>query len=364
MKHKKIKIFAFPSHGSVERTSGVDFARIIQPMQHLAKHPDFEIYIYDPKNDTGKMDWIKVSQYYDIIYFNYTANPWAFAAMGAMARKFGKKLVLDMDDSLWNVMPDNPSFNVYKPGSEGIKNFTAIVNEVDHVTTTNAYLKNVIVHNTNKEHKHISVLDNKVDLKLYNHRSRFKDDNQITLTHFGSTTHFIDLANKEFENGIDKIMKKYPNVKLKTIGAFLPNYKNKWGIRYENAYGDRDIYKWIKEKFPIYMDETDILVTPLENNIYTQCKSAIKFMEGSTALKPGVWQDIRQYREVIKNGENGYLAKTATEWYKAIKTLIDSPVARKQIGEKAFETVKKNHQIQNYVEAYAEVFKAINEKLI
>lgn len=351
----KIKIFAFPSHGTLERTSGVDFARIIQPMEYLAKHPDFEVHIFKPGE---KMDWLTVAQNYDIIYFNYLSNPWGFAAMGAMARKHGVKLVMDVDDALWEIQHDNPAYKVYGPNTEGIANFTAICNEVDYMTTTSMYLKHVINNNTRKRPQEVKVFPNYIDLDLYGHRCKFKDTHDITLLHFGSTTHFQDLEEEQFEWGVDMIMRDYPNVKIKTVGAFIPKYKEKWGIRYENDFGDPDIYKWIKNKYPKYMDETDILVVPLKKSIYTKSKSSIKFLEAGAAGIPGVWQNLRQYDEVI-DGNNGFLAESASEWRDAIKMLIDDKELRKKMGQAAYETVERDWQAKAHVEDYAEWLKKI-----
>jgi len=361
---KKIRIFAFPSHGNKERVSGVDFARIIQPMEALNGYKndkyEFQVEVYDPKTASDKMSWVEISARTDILYLNYTALPWEFAHMGLMMRKAGVPMVLDLDDNLWNVMPDNQAYESYKKGADGIRNFTAICNEVDYVTTTNRYLKNVIAFNSTKEHNKIKVFPNYVNLYLYNHKPEFKDTNDITLLHFGSTTHFIDLQEQEFENGIDMIMKEYPNVRLMTIGAMIPKYKKKWGLRYESGYGDTDVYKWIKDKFPSFMDRCDIFVTPLHNNAYTKCKSSIKFLEASSTGKVGVWQRIRQYEEVI-DGKNGLLASTADEWYLAIKKLIDDKVLRKQMGEKAFEDVKASWQVKQHINDYADYFSEIFE---
>lgn len=357
---KKIKIYAFPSHDTKERTSGVDFARIIQPMEHLNGYKsgeyEFETKVYRSKDDEGLVTWNEITDYYDCIYFNYTPNPWAFAAMGAMARMKGKKLILDMDDTLWNVMPDNPAYNAWKKGGEHIKNFTAICNEVDHITCTNRYLKNVITHNTLKRGDQITAFPNRIDFKLYNHRCGFKDTLEINLLHFGSTTHFIDLQNKEFEKGIDMIMRDYPNVKLLTAGAMIPEYRRKWGQRYVNSYGDQDLYKWVKERFPYFMDQADICVVPLEDTLYNRCKSSIKFLEMSSAVKPGVYQNIRQYQELVKHGENGFLAGTAQEWYDAIKKLIDDKELRRTMGQNAFKTVEEGWQMKDNLEEYAQFF--------
>lgn len=356
---KILNIFALPSHLRKDRTGGVDFFRVIQPMKHLDgfeyKGYKFKINLFDnPDDHKSLFEAVKEN---DIVFFNYLTNAWGFAAMGACARKFNKPLIMDVDDALWNIVEDNPVYNAYKKGSEGIFNFTAICDEVDYMTTTSNYLKNVITHNTRKKHDKIKVFGNSVDLDdIYTHRSKFKDDGQIRLLHHGSTTHFKDLQNAEFTRGIDKIMKEYPNVVLKTVGAMIPEYKNKWGQRYEHGFGDVDYYKWAKEAIIPYMDEADIMVIPLHDSIYTRCKSDIKFSESSAFVKPGVWQDIRQYSETVIDGENGFLAKRAKDWYKAIKKLIDDPKLRKSMGKKAYKTVVDEKQAKDYRDEWAEFF--------
>lgn len=357
---KKIRVFAFPSHQTFERTSGVDFARIIQPMKHLHGYKDdeveFEVTLYDINIENN---WEEIAKNHDIIYFNYIANSWGFAMMGMLARKNGTKLVLDLDDSLWEIREDNPAHSVYHKGSQALIDFTAICNEVDYMTVTNSYLKNVVVNNTYKRHEKVAVLPNYIDLKLYKHRSPEKNERNILLLHYGSTTHFEDLSNKDFVIGMNKILKEYPNVKVKFVGAFLPRLQKLWSQRFETAYGDSDIYKWIKDHFPKYMDEADIIVTPLEDNKYTRAKSDIKYLEASSAKKPGVYQRMRQYADTIKDGEDGFLARSSDEWYGKIKKLIDSPGLRRKMGEAAFKKVKQEKQIQQHVKEYADLFKQV-----
>lgn len=355
---KTIKIFGVPSHASKDRTSGVDFARIIQPLQHLNGWTNgkvkIETVVYDPNNEIHN-DWRVVAKKFDIVYFNYTANPWAFAAMGAMCRANNVPMVLDLDDNLFNITQDNPAYEVYKKGSDGLRNFTAITNEVDYVTCTNRYLSNVILYNTRKSSDKVFVFDNYIDLDLYKYPQPFKDTEEILLTHFGSTTHFVDLQNKEFVEGVRRILRDFPTVRFLTVGSFVPSFRNNWGNRYENEFGHVDIYTWIKDKFPNVMKKTDICVVPLENLPYTRCKSAIKYLEMSSAKKPGVWQKIRQYAEVI-NGENGILAETSNEWYEAIKSLVLDAKKRKEMGEKAYQDIVENRQMKDNVNKYAEFF--------
>ena len=353
MAKKEIKIFALPSHQTKQRTSGVDFARIIQPMEHLNKLPGFKVNIFDIHSKENPM-WDKVAKEHDFVFLNYIGNAWAFAAMGAMVRKNKKKIVFDLDDSLWDILPDNQAHKVYHTGSEALRNFTSMCDEVDYMTCTNTYLRNIIVHNTKKTHDKIGIFPNYIDLKVYKHRPKFKDTHDIRLLHFGSTTHFISLQNEEFEKGIDKIFKEYPNVIFKTVGAFIPKFKDKWGQRYEHGYGHMDVHTWIEDKYPDFMDEADIILAPLTDNKYNRCKSSIKFLEAGAAKKPGVWQDIRQYKEIV-DGKNGFLANYADDWYGGIKKLIEDKKLRKSVGEKAFKTVNK-WRIEKHIDKYAKLF--------
>lgn len=357
---KHIRIYALPSHQTKERTSGVDFVRIIQPMTHLNGYSDNDISIECDVFDTDdKTDWLYVAKNYDIIYFNYLNSAWSFAAMGAMARHYKRTLIMDMDDSLWHLKDDNPAHAVYHKGSQALQDFTAICNEVDYITCTNSYLKNVIINNTRKYADKVKVFPNYIDLQKYSHVAQFKDNKQITLLHYGSTTHFIDLSNTEFIKGVDRIMKEYPNVTITFVGAFLPKLKLLWGQRINTVYGDSDIHKWIAEKFPMFMDQTDILICPLEDNPYTRCKSGIKFKEASSAKIPGVYQNMRQYQAVIDHGVNGYLAQSSDDWYKSLKSLIDDPNHRQSVGEAAYTTVKEGYQIQDHVADYATWIKQV-----
>lgn len=359
---KKIKIYTFPTHGTHERTTGVDFVRMMQPMEALNGYKygdyEFEVMVYDVKKhfeDKDTHNWLKIAKNYDIIYLNYMPNAWGYAAMGAMARANNRKIVMDLDDSLWDLKPDNSAHAVYHKGSEALSNFTAMCNDVDYITCTNSYLKNVILNNTYKRAEKVKVFPNYVDLNFYKHRSSAKVEPQLTLLHYGSTTHFVDLQEQEFANGVDKIMQEYPNVKVKFVGAFIPDFKRRWGHRYENAFGHSDIYKWVDEKFPEFMDEADVIVVPLTNDKYNKCKSSIKFIETASAKKPGVWQKIRQYEEVI-DGKNGFLARTADDWYQAIKKLTDDVELRREMGENAYKTVEKNWQMKDHLEDYAKFF--------
>ena len=357
---KKIKVFAHESHASIKprRTSGVDYVRILNPMKALAKHKDFEVTFFDPKS---KINWIEVARFHDIVYTSYINSDWGFAAMGSTMQHYNRKIVMDIDDAVFLILPDNEAYKIYKKGSKGLFIMTQILNHVDYVTTTNNYLRNVLISNTERQYQDIKVFPNYIDLNVYKNTFESRDCAAITIGHFGSSTHFASLQDKEFVKGMEKYMSDYPMAQFKTIGAFIPHFRHLWGERYQNAFGHQDLYTWAKKVYPGYMKDIDVMVTPLVDNVYNRAKSSIKFLEVSSTKRPGVWQDIRQYREVVKEGKNGYLATTANEWYKALVKLTEAK-KRQEIGEGAYKTVKEGWQVQDHIEDYADMFKRIVDR--
>jgi glycosyltransferase involved in cell wall biosynthesis len=357
---KTIRIFAMPSHTFVDRVSGVDYVRIIQPMKYLNGYKDneveFQVTVYDHSKNKS-FDWREVFEKHDIVYFNYTSNDIGFAVMGCLAQKYNRKLICDFDDALHEILSDNPAYVVFKKGAWGREVVTAIINNVSHITCTNSHLKHSLVFNSKRTNDDITVLPNFIDLNLYNYRCKFKDRGYYVGLYFGSSTHFADLYTPEFVGAMDRIMKEYPNFTFKSIGVFIPSFRQRWGMRYEQGFGHTDLLKWIK-LMPNHMDGADFMIVPLKNSSYVKSKSSIKFLEASSYKIPGIWQNIRQYQEVIKHGENGLLASTADEWYNGIARYLNDAKFRKSAGENAFKTIQ-DWTIQKNIKLYADFFKKI-----
>ena len=352
---RTIKLYGFPSHQTKERTSGVDFARVIQPMKHLNGYTDgeviFETTLYDI-NKEPRDNWVDIAKEYDAVFLNYTVLDVPYAYMGAPIRGEGKKIIYDLDDAIWYVNPDNIVHDQLKELNAGYL-VTCMLDDADGVVTTNGYLRNIIADKSYKRHKDILVAPNCIDFELYNKTFTPKKRNEVVLMHFGSTSHFSDLLRPDFVEGVDRILKEYPNVRLKTVGAFIPEFRYKWGNRYENAFGDVDIYRWISEKFPLYMEEADIMVVPLIDNVYNRGKSDIKAMEIGSTGKPAVFSSTRPYIETIEHGKTGFLANSADEWYQHIKALIDSIELRKKLGSALYRYVRSYRQAKDIVPLYA-----------
>ena len=67
-------------------------------------------------------------------------------------------------------------------------------------------------------------------------------------------------------------------------------------------------------------------------------------------------------KEIIVNGENGFLAQETEEWVEKLSLLIDSEILRKSMGSKARQTVIDRYSVLSQQENYLRYFNQLTTK--
>ncbi|MCB9448657.1 MAG: glycosyltransferase [Flavobacteriales bacterium] len=82
----------------------------------------------------------------------------------------------------------------------------------------------------------------------------------------------------------------------------------------------------------------DIALLPLKDIPFnTHGKSFHKYLELATFHVPVIASDVSPYREVIKDGENGFLAKSDEDWISRLEKLIEDKSYCEQVGYEAWK---------------------------
>jgi len=97
------------------------------------------------------------------------------------------------------------------------------------------------------------------------------------------------------------------------------------------------------EQYPKFFSEFDIAIAPLQDNRFNSGKSELKVVEAGVYSLPVVASDVAPYREIIKHGENGFLAKNTREWIKYLTRLINDKELRIIMGKNLRATVEKRY---------------------
>ena len=349
--------------------SSVDFARLVQPIKALNGVDGFKTdVIYEYPLELDKLDWWERKiKGYDIIFLTYLDNPIFYSALKIICNKYGVLCVIDVDDHIWAVDKHHYLYDQYKIEydaigrprfSEGLYKRTVILRDTDYVTTTNQFLKYRVVEFVKRTHDTIAIMPNYIDLSLYDYKKlKPKTTKEFVISYSEGASHWVDLHNLPFAQSMTTILRKYPNVVFRTTG-FYPELKTAWGRRYQFRPQRLDVYKWINDLWTDIAGDCDIVIAPLTYTPYSRAKSYIKYLEYSAAKRAGVYQNIDPYQDIVKDGENGFMAGKYEEWVEKMSILIENEAKRKELAENAYKTIL-DHQIKDGVSKYADFFRKI-----
>ena len=103
----------------------------------------------------------------------------------------------------------------------------------------------------------------------------------------------------------------------------------------------------------------DIALAPLLESDFARSKSGIKAIEAMSMGIPVIASDCTAYRDVITDGENGFLVRRDHEWLKRMCELAADSSLREKMGENAREAAKAWTIERNYTkwaDAYTSLF--------
>ncbi|MBB2205752.1 glycosyltransferase [Gluconacetobacter takamatsuzukensis] len=83
------------------------------------------------------------------------------------------------------------------------------------------------------------------------------------------------------------------------------------------------------------MARADIAIAPLEDSVFNDAKSNIKYLEAAAVGVPLVCSPRRAFADVIVDGQTGLLAATDAAWTRALLVLAADGALRRAMGERA-----------------------------
>lgn len=148
----------------------------------------------------------------------------------------------------------------------------------------------------------------------------------------GTKTHNIDFM--ESAPALAETLKKHPNVRFRYIGFLeLPDYFDAVKAQIEH------IPFCSYPEYLAHLAECDISIAPLENFIFNDAKSNIKYLEASITHLASVCSPRAAFADVIEHGQTGMLADSNEQWLTAFENLIQDAELRRNIAEAANKNV-------------------------
>jgi len=105
--------------------------------------------------------------------------------------------------------------------------------------------------------------------------------------------------------------------------------------------------------------EVDVNIVPLVNNIFTNCKSELKFFEAAVVNTISCATPTNVYQKCIVQGETGFLCRQG-QWYDTIKNIYLGNVDYKKIQKAAYDYAIENYTGDRIVRMIEETYDMFN----
>jgi glycosyltransferase involved in cell wall biosynthesis len=110
--------------------------------------------------------------------------------------------------------------------------------------------------------------------------------------------------------------------------------------------------------FPLLLRQMDVVLAPLVDEPYMQCKSNIRCLMAGLVGAPVVASPVGAYAAYVRDGENGFLARSAREWALALERLVADPALRRRMGA-ANRRCARRFAISRHAHRWMEVYDSL-----
>jgi glycosyltransferase involved in cell wall biosynthesis len=93
------------------------------------------------------------------------------------------------------------------------------------------------------------------------------------------------------------------------------------------------------------LQKFDIGLMPLPDNEWTRFKCGLKLIQYMALGIPGIASPVGVNADIVRHGETGYLALSASEWAECLGRLLSDPALRQRIGSAAREQIAARYSL-------------------
>ena len=123
--------------------------------------------------------------------------------------------------------------------------------------------------------------------------------------------------------------------------------------------GSEDVYPrfvpWMRQQL-----RWDVAIAPLGDDTFTRGKSDLKYLDYAALGIPGVFSDVRPYRETVRHRETGLLAANEPEaWAEALEEIVSDGALRARLAEVARAEVHGNRMLKTNATRWSDAIETI-----
>ncbi len=280
------------------------------------------------------------------------------------ARNKGKRIFFDIDDLLFDIdythlivdTLDLPlTDETWTHWFAFIARINASIRLCDAVITTNVFLAEKLSQYFGKPVHVVPNFMNQEQIEISNRIFRLKKDsgwkrnNDITLGYFsGTQTH-----NKDFEviaSALAELFEADSRIKLR-IGGHLSICEPM--VKYTDRIEILPFCDFVNLQTAV--GKVDINLVPLQENVFSNCKSELKYFEAAAVGTVTIASPVYTYSHAIQDGRNGFLS-SSYDWFDKLTYLVDHLNEQPEIAENAFKDSEQRYWTKPQISLLERIF--------
>ncbi|MEX6505028.1 glycosyltransferase family 4 protein [Jiella sp. M17.18] len=274
----------------------------------------------------------------DLIWMEQEALPWMPWLIEGGLLPRGIPLILDCDDAVFHRYDMHSSRGVrWLLGSK----IDAVMRRADLVAAGNGYLA---ARARSAGAPRVEVVPTVVDAERY--RPRNRAGGAVTVGWIGSpsTTRYLDsvtgaVSRASAKAGFDCV----------AIGAKADQLGD----------GTFSAQPWTEAAEVDLLQDIDIGIMPLPDTPWARGKCGYKLIQYMACGKPVVASPVGVNTEIVRHGENGFLAETEAEWEEALTRLARDPELRQRMGASGRRRVEREYSLQVQAPRVVELIRSV-----
>jgi L-malate glycosyltransferase len=272
----------------------------------------------------------------DLVYLHLEAAPVGPPWIERRIARAGVPIVYDIDDLVH--LPHGSRANPFMRLVRGRGKVPELIGLARQVIVCTPYLADY----ARGFHRNVTNISSTIDTDAYAPRPASDDTGGIVIGWSGSHStspylHLLDDVLCDLQRELD--------VRVLVIGdaGFATE-----GLRLEAR-------PWRLEREVADLREIDVGVYPLPRAEWVLGKSGLKALQYMALAIPPVVENIGVNPEIVRDGENGFLAQDAHEWRDKLRRLIRDPALRDRLGRAARRTVEERYSVRANAPRYRRV---------
>jgi glycosyltransferase involved in cell wall biosynthesis len=279
---------------------------------------------------------------FDLVWIEKEAFPWTPYSLEAFVFR-NIPFVLDYDDAVFHGYDMHRSRIVRKVFGSRLDR---LMSKATLVTAGNSYLGKRAFH---AGAPWVELIPTVIDLERYSLRQSAEVHDVPLIVWIGSpsTAHYLNLLAEPLK----RLAAQFSFV-LRIIGA--------QGINLPGV--PTEFVPWTEDTEVDSISSCAVGIMPLEDSPWEKGKCGYKLIQYMACSLPVVASAVGANVEIVEDGKNGYLVRSTDEWVVALRTLLESPGLRAEMGKAGRARVEENYCLQKTGPRLVELLRVASKK--